>query len=138
MDIGHCFLSPQRVHQNEFSFLFSFLSVFRKYSRILSAPHFFPLIITFPMDTDKQLRLQKNREASRRFRKRQREEHASLQEQVERLRAENAENESRIAYLEAEKVFVNALLTHFRSEVEAQVQRPKTPSSRNEQAQEAY
>ena len=90
---------------------------------------------------DKELRLQKNREASRRFRKRQREEQASLQEQVEQLRAENAANETRLAYLEAEKVFVNALLTHFRSEVETRVrenQSSRTPSPTNERAQEAY
>mmetsp|Transcript_715 Transcript_715/g.1040 ORF Transcript_715/g.1040 Transcript_715/m.1040 type:complete len:87 (-) Transcript_715:251-511(-) len=79
------------------------------------------------MDEDKEAKLRRSREASRRFRKRQREEQQTLESKLDELKREQAANSARLSYLQAEQVLMIAVLQHLRTQVADRVSQNRTP-----------
>jgi hypothetical protein len=72
-------------------------------------------------DQQRELRLKRNREASRRFREKQKEDTKQLEQRLIDLKSENAENESRISYLQAENILIHSILLNLRTKLQERV-----------------
>jgi hypothetical protein len=70
---------------------------------------------------EKENKLKRNREASRRFREKQKEELKQLEQRVMELKSENADNMSKIAYLQAENILIHTVLLNMRAKLEERV-----------------